>query len=384
MSFAGVSKLQRGKQWITVVSLLMLAACAGQPPRYEPVQEVAPARPVEVNNLGMAVSVPPELLRQSSMAPSRYVVQKGDTLWDISSLFLANPWLWPEIWLANPQIQNPHLIYPGDVVSLEWVNGKPVIRIERGGIEKLTPRVRSTDLAQPVPALPMDAIRSFLGSAQFIDQAAAESAPYMLAAADGHLMAAEGMDIFARRFGDSTEKRWQILRAGQRYYDPETKELLGQEGIAVGTAVVLKSGDPARLVIEESLREALRGDLLFPVPEEDYTPELLLQPVPRDTDARVIAGFDVVTIVGQYQIVTLNLGSDQDLKAGATFEAFGQDETIEDTVAGEGEQVVLPGEYCGLAVVFRVDQKVAHALVMSAQQALRVGDHLRSPLLSNR
>lgn len=373
--------LQRVKQGFVGIALLSLAACAAKPvaPAEPPV-----AKPVS-SHLGMAVSVPPELLRQTTQAPTRYVVQKGDTLWDISSRFLANPWLWPEIWLVNPQVKNPHLIYPGDIISLEWINGQPVLRIERDdGIRKLKPLVRTTPLAQPVPALPMDAIRSFLKSARFIDQAAAESAPYMLTPADGHLMAAKGMDIFARGFGENPEATWQLVRAGQRYYDPETDELLGQEGIAIGTAVIKQAGDPARLKIEESLREAMRGDLLFPVPEEDYRPELLLQPVPEGTDARVIAGFDVITIAGQYQIVTLNCGAAHDLKAGATFEAYSQSTAIEDTVAGDGEMVYLPGEYRGTVVVFRVDEKVAHALVMSAEQALRVGDHLRSPLSSNR
>jgi hypothetical protein len=330
----------------------------------------------------MAVTVPPELLRQPA-APTRYVVQKGDTLWDISSHFLANPWLWPEIWLVNPQIANPHLIYPGDIISLQWVNGKPVLRIDRGdGVQRLKPLVRTTPLPQPVPALPMAAIQSFIEHARFIDEDAAKDAPYILAPADGHLMAAKGMDVFARRLAPDAAPNWQIMRAGQRYYDPETGELLGREGIVVGAASVLQYGDPARLKIDDSLRETLRGDLLFPAADEPYVPELLLQPVAADGSARVVAGFDVITRIGQYQIVTLNSGRESGLQLGATFEGFAPDEEIRDTVAEKAESVWLPGEYRGLAVVFRVDERVSHALVMNAQQAMRVGDYLRSPLLS--
>lgn len=57
-----------------------------------------------------------------SAHPNHHVVQKGDTLWDISARFLGKPWLWPEIWQASPQVHNPHLIYPGDVPSLSYAN----------------------------------------------------------------------------------------------------------------------------------------------------------------------------------------------------------------------------------------------------------------------
>jgi hypothetical protein len=365
--------------WIALAAVVLLGSGCAVVPTAEPAPEITANQP---NNLGMAVAVPPELLRQPS-APTRYVVQRGDTLWDISSHFLANPWLWPEIWLVNPQIANPHLIYPGDIISLQWINGKPVLRLERGdGVQRLKPLVRTTPLPQPVPALPMAAIKSFIEHARFIDEDAAKAAPYILAPADGHLMAAKGMDVFARRLPDGADANWQVMRAGQHYYDPETGELLGREGIVVGAATLLRDGDPARLTIDESLREARRGDLLFPLDDDDYVPELLLQPVAEDVDARVVAGFDVITRIGQYQIVTLNRGRDSGLELGATFEGFAPDEEIRDTVAEKPESVWLPGEYRGLAVVFRVDERVAHALVMNARQAMRVGDYLRSPLLS--
>ena len=77
--------------------------------------------------------------------PQRYTVVKGDTLWDIAGRFLHHPWQWPEIWYVNPQVANPHLIYPGDVLELVYIDGKPQLRVAGGSRHiKLTPTARST------------------------------------------------------------------------------------------------------------------------------------------------------------------------------------------------------------------------------------------------
>ena len=57
-------------------------------------------------------------------APNRYVVKKGDTLWDISGRYLDSPWRWKEIWATNTQIKNPNLIYPNDILILCVIQGK--------------------------------------------------------------------------------------------------------------------------------------------------------------------------------------------------------------------------------------------------------------------
>ncbi|MDA8963420.1 LysM peptidoglycan-binding domain-containing protein, partial [Pseudomonadales bacterium] len=74
--------------------------------------------------------------------PGTYTVKTGDTLWDISEMYLKTPWLWPEIWQANPQVDNPHLIYPGDILSLIYLDGKPRLVVNRGSV-KLTPQMRT-------------------------------------------------------------------------------------------------------------------------------------------------------------------------------------------------------------------------------------------------
>ena len=119
--------------------------------------------------------------------PDSYVVVKGDTLWDIAGRFLQEPWRWPEIWKVNPQIENPHWIYPGDVVSLKFENGAPVLAVDRGSEAqagsastsettgaamqspagrdvKLSPRIREHGREEAIPSIPIEAIRNFLSS----------------------------------------------------------------------------------------------------------------------------------------------------------------------------------------------------------------------------
>ena len=102
--------------------------------------------------------------------PDKYTVVKGDTLWDISGKFLSKPWKWPEIWHANPQVANPHLIYPGDILSLVYIDGQPRIMLNRGesrGTVKLSPKVRSTPMAEAIPTIPFESINSFLINNRF-------------------------------------------------------------------------------------------------------------------------------------------------------------------------------------------------------------------------
>src|SRR5688572_30852841 len=123
-------------------------------------------------------------------APNQYVVKTGDTLWDISKVFLREPWYWPEIWYVNPQIANPHLIYPGDVLKLVYVDGQPRLTVaQRGGEtveggrggKRLSPEVRREPLSQAVTAIPYDVIASFMGRPTLLTKDQVKTAPYIVA-----------------------------------------------------------------------------------------------------------------------------------------------------------------------------------------------------------
>jgi hypothetical protein len=200
--------------------------------------------------------------------PETYVVQRGDTLWDIASMFLRDPWYWPEIWQINPQVANPHLIFPGDILSLAYLDdGRPVIQLERGpqvaagggGFERLSPRVRSEPLEEAIATIPFETIAAFLSRPRVIDRDAIDDLPYIVAHREG-LMGSSGRDVYVRGINEAVGTVFNVVERGQELVDPDTNDVLGYQGIYVGQGRIDRTGDPSTLRLLESVREAVVGN----------------------------------------------------------------------------------------------------------------------------
>ena len=182
--------------------------------------------------------------------PTTYVVQSGDTLWDIASMFLRDPWFWPEIWQINDQVANPHLIYPGDVLSLAFLDdGSPVIFREGGpgNTVRLGPRVRVEPIEDAIPTIPFETLRAFLSRPSIISEPDLDSLPYIVAHRE-FMLGSSGTDAYARGTADATGGFYNLVHAGDPLIDPETGDVLGYEGIYVGDGTqieVRRSGDAA-------------------------------------------------------------------------------------------------------------------------------------------
>ncbi len=313
--------------------------------------------------------------------PDRYVVVKGDTLWDISARFLRDPWLWPEVWQANPQITNPHLIYPGDTVALEIRDGRPVLSLQRGRrTVKLSPRVRKQELEQAIPTIDPEAIRHFLNQARVVCEEELNQAPYVLGGVDKRLLAgAPGERIYARGINTTGASRFGVYRVGKRYRNPaDNADILGHEVVRVASVVLDQPGDPATLRITDISREIRAGDRLLPIGSDANTDQHLFPRAPQPgTRGSIIAVFDGVSMVGQYQGVVLNLGRQQGIQAGHVLAVYQANGKMRDPVTGE--QVKLPDERAGILLVFRTFDRVSYALLMESTRPVRVGDTARNP-----
>jgi hypothetical protein len=320
--------------------------------------------------------------------PNSYTVQPGDTLWDISGKFLTRPWLWPEIWHVNPQVQNPHLIYPGDVLTLAWCDGRPCLQVASGRYVRLSPTIREYPHDDAIPPIPLDAIQQFLSRPLVVSDETLKQAPYILSSEDQHLVAGAGHKIYVRGSVDANVARYGIYRGGEVYVDPDTEEVLGYEALYVGDALLQRLGDPATALVTKSNREVLVGDRLLPEGDE-IDPTFYPHPPANQFRGKIISVLDGVSQVGQYQIVVLNRGHGDGVDPGTVLAIHQAGIFVRDTVAAEqergpgsgatGELVELPEERIGEAMVFRTFDRVSYALVMNTQKPAHVRDVVTNP-----
>lgn len=314
--------------------------------------------------------------------PERYVVVEGDTLWDIAARFLRDPWLWPEVWHVNPQIRNPHLIYPGDIISLSYENGKPRLSLERKSrpTVKLSPQARIEPLDTAIPTIPMDAIKQFLNRTRIVTDEELAGAPYIVESAEEHLATSAGNRIYVRTINSSDRARYGVFRAGSVYLSPRYEEPLGREAIYIGEARLQQFGDPATLLLTDTVREALIGDRLFPMEQEEIIPHFLPHAPQKPVEGRIISVLDGVSQIGQHQVVVVDLGARDGMERGHVLAIHQTGPVVKDTVIDERNAAVkLPDERAGVLMIFRTFERVSYGLVMHITRPAHLLDTVRNP-----
>ncbi len=313
--------------------------------------------------LAMVLPAPGQSPERVPGHPEQYIVRKGDTLWDIASRFLEDPWRWPDIWDRNPQIDNPHLIYPGDIVSLVYAGGKPIIRVQRGGgptpgqaqqraerpgqrragrtAVRYEPQVRVVDRTAAIPTIPLDAIAQFLNPSMVVDDAELQRAPYVVFLGKEHLMAGSYQKVYARGVKSGDSGRYGVYRRGQAYRNPGQYrngmytglgELLGYEALYVGDAVLERRGDPATLYLTKADREVLSGDRLLPATDDVLSANFMPRAYDGPRPGHIIAVIDGVTQIGQNQVVVLNLGTRDGIQPGHVLAVYQTGVMVRDDV----------------------------------------------------
>lgn len=316
--------------------------------------------------------------------PNEYVVQPGDTLWDIASTFLKDPWYWPEIWYVNPDIENPHLIYPGDVLALVWIDGQPRITTVRGSAYRLSPQARITPLSEAVTSIPYEQIAAFLSEGLVLERDQIDDLPYILATRDQHLIAAAGNDVYVRG-GEPAQPgtRYSVVHIGEELVDPDDNDVVGYQGIYVGEGALARGGDPATVALTDTNREALRGDRLLPA-GIDIPLNFFPKSPDTEIEGRIMHVVDGVSQIGQYMVVVLNRGARDGLAPGHVLTVFQAGDVVSDRFGGgallRGEKVKLPDEEAGTVMVFKVYDRIAYGLVMEATSAIHVLDAVRNPI----
>ncbi len=323
-------------------------------------------------------------------APKHYTVKRGDTLWGIASMFLRDPWLWPEVWIINPQVPNPHLIYPGDTLALAYgADGRPQVSLEQAGTVRLDPRLRSSALDSAIPTVPYAAIAAFLSRPTLLTSDQIKHAPYVLAFRNMHQVAGSGNEVYIRNLTADENSRFSVIHVGDQLRDPDDGAVLGYLGVYTATALVQRPGNPAKALLIDPARETLQGDRLLTEGQQEPANFVLTAPA-GDVHGHILAVVNGTDLIGQYNVVAINRGSRHglapgtvlavDAAGGTTLDLYSGGKNIGDsTYTSFARKVPLPDERAGTALVFKVFDRVSYALILGASDAIHVGDVVRNP-----
>ncbi|MGC3981596.1 MAG: LysM domain-containing protein [Steroidobacteraceae bacterium] len=332
-------------------------------------------------------------------APNTYTVKPGDTLWGISQTFLSQPWYWPELWYLNPKIQNPHLIYPGDVLSLVTIDGQTRLtvtergqgQVTSGGAVRLSPEVRSEPLSQAITTIPYNVVAAFLGKPSMLNKDEVKTGPHLINVRDNHIIGSAGNEVYATGINTAVEgARYNVVHVEEALRDPENNDLLGYRGNYVGSGAVIAAGNPAKLALTETAREALPGDKLF---AETYRMNLDFVPhAPSSTVEGSIFAIDGLAMVGRYQVVAINRGTKAGLETGSVLAIYQAGQAVKD-VYSDGlsanpmytpnglfkKKIQLPDERAGTVLIFKTYERMSYALIMDSTHPIKVGDRVKNP-----
>jgi len=333
--------------------------------------------------------------------PERYTVVRGDTLWDIASRFLQSPWYWPRVWKINQTIKNPHLIYPGDVIVLRYVDGRPELTLLRNeklspgdaapapapadtsapreisGVTKLQPRVYGELLDQAIPTITPDAIVPFLTQPLVVGENELDQAGYVTVGLDNRIALGTRSEFYARGINDPEAEYFQLFRPGNALKNPDTGEVLAYEALYLGDAQRLQTGDPSKLIVTSVKQEILPTDRLLVAPRRAALPYYFPRSPGKPVKGRIIAALNAVAEIGSNNVVTISLGEREGMEEGHVLRVLYRQGQHTDPLTRRAYD--LPDEDAALLLVFRTFQKVSYALVLNATQPVHLYDTVVTP-----
>ena len=326
-------------------------------------------------------------------APMHYTVKRGDTLWGIASMYLKDPWLWPEVWIINPQVANPHLIYPGDKLALAYgADGRPQVSLEQAGAVRLDPRLRTSALDSSIPTIPYSSIAAFLLRPSVMTEDEIRHAPYVLAFRDAHEIAGAGNEVYVRNLPAAQNTRFAVVHIAGPLRDPDDGKVVGYEGIYTATALVQRPGDPAKALLIDPARETLRGDRLLSADASETPINFTPRAPSGDIHGRIIDVVGGTDLIGQYAVVVINRGKRHGLEPGNVLAVDQAGAMVRDLYRGGRQigdtnnggvsfapKVRLPDERAGTLLVFKVFERVSYGLIVGASDTIHVQDVVHNP-----
>ncbi len=394
-----------------VIGVLLCAAATAAGAQTLPVTPAQRAAAEQVASSGVLLS------DLKADAPEFYTVRRGDTLWDISKIFLTSPWRWPQLWGMNmTQVRNPHLIYPGQELVLEKADGRARLRfggpVLRGGLAReevpvvrMSPTMRYDALGDnALPMLKAHLIEPFLAEPLVVNEATFSFAPRLVAAQDERVLLARGDRAYARSSNEmlplsvapGEPREWRMFRQATPLKDPGTGEILGYEAHYLGRARLVRGeGSAASVVADDATRtevvpatvdivdakEEMRvGDRMLPEPPKQLVSYVPHAPVLPLEGGRIVSVYgSAVVNAAQNQVVTINRGTRDGIESGHVLAILSNGGTVVDKTLASRPIMRLPDERNGLLMVFRPFERVSYALIVQTVSGVKVGDRITNP-----
>jgi hypothetical protein len=350
-----------------------------------------PAAAQEASGKSMSVPLAPD-------APDTYVVKKGDTLWDISGVFLKYPWYWPEIWYVNPQVANPHWIYPGDVLRLIYVDGKPRITVGTAGEVRLSPQVRTDPLAQAIRTIPYDIVMNFVKRPSLLTEKQVDKAPYVIGFRNGHIVGANTNEIYAVGLDKpAVGADYTVVHPGAELRDPDDGDLLGYVGHYAAETRVITTSDAkhqkpmTHLAVLDTGREIQQGDIVLPTVTKFGDDFVISAPKDLKLNGQVLSIVDGLAVAGRYQVLAINRGKRDGLVPGNVVAIYARGLDVADfrgrdwtRFTANYDTVTLPSERSGSLLLFTVHERMSYGLVVESTAPVRIGDFIKHPDFGHR
>lgn len=323
-------------------------------------------------------------------APNRYIVKKGDTLWDISGRYLDSPWRWKEIWATNKQIKNPNLIYPDDILILCIIQGKTLIGVDTGegcaGVEKqLSGQVSSTSVAitstaNSIPAIPRSAIQHWLDKTLIVNPVDFDSTPYILASKKRNLITGSGDKVYAKGVPLIIGQRYGVYRKGEPYVDPVTQKVIGLEvtQVATGLATGLTDNVTSLELTASYGKEVREGDRVFVELDNAIPPVFNPTPASVSRGGMVVRVMNSINSAARGSVVAVNLGRLQGAKPGDVLTVYQKGPLVRDVMDND-TPVRLPSEQSGMVMIFNSFDDISYAYVLDSELPINIGDQLLPP-----
>jgi hypothetical protein len=343
---------------------------AEQGEQAEKPSETAPIQPGHVR------PPPPNAEPHPSLPPGQdYTVKQGDTLWDISGSYLSNPWFWPKLWSYNPQIANPHWIYPGNDIRFYPQGGGAAVEVapEQPQPEESDVSVGGQYKIGYTPSRALLAeTRAFITPAEL-----AESGTITSSFEEKNLLAnLDNVYIKFHRTQAHNGDQFVVFRPMKEIYHPVTGDLIGYLTEIRGTVKIVAEGPPlVTAKIDKSFDTIERGDLVGPWGER------FLRNVLRKENERSMTGFIIASFVteieniGQHSVVFIDRGRRDGVQEGNSFEVLERKDGVDNSLEDRWTPG-LPTEIIGHLVVVDTKDRASEAVVVNSVREMEIGDHI--------